>query len=404
MKTRTLTVRVAGPLAGYAEGFAAELRGRRYSEVSARKQLHLFSQLSRWLGQTGIGPAELTGLQVSRFLRARTEAAPTGPRTERALGAMVGYLRRLGAVPEPPIAIPDGPVEALLERYRRYLVRERGLVATTVARYQMVAGVFLNGVGSRGDELDLSGLTTATVTRFVLRQSQRLGAGSAKNMVTGLRSLLRFLHLQGLAPPLAAVVPGVAGWGVASLPRGMESEKVAALLASCDLTSTVGHRDHAMIMLLARLGLRGGEVAALELDDFDWRRGLVLIRGKGGRHDALPLPVDVGEAISSYITSARAQVQSRRLFLRVRAPLDVALTVNSVKEAVKQACRRAGLPPIGPHRLRHTAATGLLRSGASLTEVGQVLRHRGLRTTAIYAKVDRKALRELARPWPGAAA
>lgn len=336
METRTLTVRVTGPLAGYAEGFAAELQGRRYTEMSTRKQLHLFSQLSRWLERTGIEPAELTDSQVSSFLRTRMEAAPAGPRTERALGAMLGYLRRLGAVPEPQIAIQEGPVEALLERYRRYLVRERGLMATTVARYEGVAGLFLDGVGTTGDELDLSGLTTVTVTRFVLRQSQRLGVGSAKKMVTGLGSLLRFLHLEGMAPPLAAVVPRVAGWGVASLPRALEPEQVAALLASCDLSSTVGRRDHTMITLLARLGLRGREVAALELDDFDWRQGHVVIRGKGGRQDALPLPVDVGEAVSSYIKSARVQVQSRRLFLRVLAPLDVELTANSVKEAVKQ--------------------------------------------------------------------
>src|SRR3989442_3403242 len=211
MEARTLTVRMTGPLAGYAEGFAAELRSRRYAKTSTLQQLHLFSQLSRWLEQTGIEPAELTDPQVSSFLRGRMEAAPTGPRTERALGAMLAYLQRLGAAPELPIAIPEGPVEALLERYRRYLVRERGLMATTVARYVVVAALFFNGVGAAGDELDLSGLNTVTVTRFVLRQSQRLGVGSAKNMVTGLRSLLRFLHLEGVAAPLAAAVPGVAG-------------------------------------------------------------------------------------------------------------------------------------------------------------------------------------------------
>jgi site-specific recombinase XerD len=179
---------------------------------------------------------------------------------------------------------------------------------------------------------------------------------------------------------------------------------VVRLLDSCDLGTAVGRRDHAMLTLLVRLGLRAGEVAALELGDFDWRRGEVIIRGKGDRQEPLPLPVDVGEAVSSYLHDARPRVQCRRLFLRVRAPLDGELTASCVKEVVRQACRRAGLAPVGAHRLRHTAATELLRAGATLAEVGQVLRHRSLGTTAIYAKVDRTALRELARPWPGAPA
>jgi integrase/recombinase XerD len=400
MGVRTLSVRVTGPLACHAAGFAAELRDRRYTDISAWHQMRLFSQLSRWLEEACLEPEEFTGAQVNRFLSARRDAAPTGPRTERALAPMLGYLRRLRAVPEPVIAKPEGPVEILLERYRRHLIRERGLVVTTVVQYESVARLFLSG-HANANELDLTFLGAAEVTQFVLRESQRLGVGSAKLLVTGLRSLLRFLHVEGDAPALAQVVPGVAGWGGASLPRALDPMHVARLLDSCDLGTAVGRRDHAMLTLLVRLGLRAGEVTALELHDFDWRRGEVVIRGKGDRQEPLPLPVDVGEAVSSYVHDARPRVKCRRLFLRVRAPLDGELTSSCVKEVVRQACRRAGLAPVGAHRLRHGAATELLRAGASLAEVGQVLRHRSLGTTAIYAKVDRTALRELARPWPG---
>lgn len=202
--------------------------------------------------------------------------------------------------------------------------------------------------------------------------------------------------------PSPAAVPTVAGWRLDSLPRGLEAGRAAQLLDSCDLNSPVGRRDRAMMILLIRLGLRAGEVAALELDDFDWHRGEVVIRGKGDRRERLPLPVDVGEAVVAYVTSGRPKVPSRRLFMRVRAPIAPA-TKSSVQRAVRQACDRVGIPWCGTHRLRHTAATAMLRAGASLPEVGQVLRHRSIATTAIYAKVDRVGLRTLARPWPGSA-
>jgi site-specific recombinase XerD len=390
-------------LAGYAAGFTTELRARGYTEVSACHKLHLFAQLSLWLERMGLEPTELTDTEVCRFLRARRQAAPTGRWTERAAGPMLGYLRRLGVVPEPEVAPPEGPSEQLLERYRDYLVRERGLVATTVVRYLDVARSFLKG-RMRPEGLDLASLGGADVTGFVLRESRVLGSGSAKNMVSGLRSLLRFLYAQGESPALAEAVPTVAGWRGASLPRALDPTGVSRLLTSCDRRTRVGRRDHAVLTLLVRLGLRAGEVAALELDDVNWRRGELVVRGKGDRHERLPLPVDVGEAMSAYLLDGRPPGGRRRLFLRARAPFDVWLTPGGVKGIVSRACARAEVSPAGAHRLRHTAATELLRSGASLAEVAQVLRHRSLATSAIYAKVDRAALRELARPWPGGAA
>jgi integrase len=180
----------------------------------------------------------------------------------------------------------------------------------------------------------------------------------------------------------------------------LEPRIVARLLASCDRRRTVGRRDYAILLLLARLGLRAGEVAAIEVADVDWRQGEIMVRGKGTRRDVLPLPVDVGEALVSYLRR-RGPSDFTALFLKVNAPAG-RLDGDAVRGLVKDACDRAGVPRVGAHQLRHTAATGMLREGASLVEIAQVLRHREIKTTAIYAKVDRTRLRELAMPWPGA--
>ena len=219
-----------------------------------------------------------------------------------------------------------------------------------------------------------------------------------------LRSWLRFLYEEGLtANPLAAAVPGVAPWRTNSLPHALDHRAVTQLVHSCDRRTSTGRRDHAILLLLVRLGLRAGEVAALKLDDVDWRQGEIVIHGKADRRERLPLPIDVGEAVAGYLRWSRPRTGSRRLFLRVKAPI-VGLSGDGVTRVVHAACRRAGLQLVGAHRLRHTAATEMLRRGGGLVEIGQVLRHRSLLTTAIYAKVDSATLQGLARHWPGGAA
>ena len=289
-------------------------------------------------------------------------------------------------------------MDQLLEVYGRYLVAERGVTMGTVAGYQASVRPFLEQRVHAG-RLELESLVAADVTRFVLRACRRPEAGSAKHLVSALRSLLRYLHLEGKAPDLVAAVPGVAGWRGGSLPQGLEPGQVSRLLTSCDRDTVVGRRDYAMLRLLARLGLRRCEVARLELGDLDWERGEVVIRGKGDRQERLPLPTDVGEAVTDYLTRGRPRVECRRLFIRVHAPLN-GLSSGGVQDVVDHACARAGMARLGAHRLRHTLATELLRAGATLPDVGQILRHRSLSTTAIYAKVDRTALRDLAQPWP----
>jgi integrase/recombinase XerD len=249
--------------------------------------------------------------------------------------------------------------------------------------------------------LDLAGITAADVTGFVLSSCPGRAVGSAKLIVCALRSLLRWLHLTGQMPTsLASAVPPVAGWRLSGMPKGLEAGELRGLLASCDRRTRTGRRDYAVMLLLSRLGLRAGEVAGLGLDDIDWRRGELTIRGKGNRAERLPLPADVGAAIAAYLRRGRpATADGRNVFVRVHAP-HRALTTGGVTMIVFDTAQRAGLGKLHAHRLRHTAATAMLHAGSPLPEVGQVLRHRSMLTTAIYAKVDRNALAVLARPWP----
>lgn len=294
----------------------------------------------------------------------------------------------------------DGPVERVLAGYRRYLLSERGLSALTVAGYESRARLFL--AAREGlEDLGLDELTAADVSGFLARECPLLGVGSAKLLVAVVRSVLRYLHHEGLiAESLDWAVPSVRSVRDRSLPRGLEPAVVAALLASCDRRRTVGRRDYAILLLLVRLGLRANEVARIALEDVDWRAGEILVHGKGGHLDVLPLPVDVGEALVRYLQRRGPGPEGcRSLFVKATVPVG-SLSRHAVGAVVRDACLRAGLPRVGCHRLRHTAATGMLRAGASLEEIAQVLGHRERRTTAIYARVDRAALRALARPWP----
>jgi len=396
-------VQVWWPLLPYAEGLSTELAERGYTPRSVVNHLRLLAHLSRWLARQNLEPGELTLQRVEQFLAARRAAGYTCWLTPRGLSPLLSYLRGLGVVPDPPPRIASSPLEVLLSDYRGYLIRERGLVAGTMHNYETVARRFLSE-WAKGGELDLEGLVAADVTRFLQREFRDGHARGAKLLVTGMRSLLRYLHLEGrTARQLAPVVPATAGWRGSSLPRGLEPEQVARLLASCDRRTAVGSRDYAILVLLVRLGLRAQEVASLELEDIDWSGGEVVVRGKGRREERLPLPVDVGEALVDYLRHGRPSSQCWRLFVRAIAPHHE-VTNRAVGDVVRSACVRAGLPEVGAHRLRHTAATEMLRAGVPLPEVGQVLRHRSLSTTAIYAKVDEKQLRSLARPWPGGAA
>lgn len=389
-------IRIRGPLTTHVGGLWETLAAQGYTALSAVNVVRVMAHLSRWLERERLSPNELTVEPINRFLRHRRRAGYTGWRSERGLVPILAYLREQGAVPPVEPAAPGStpPVEALVDRYVEYLRTERALLETTVDLYHRVAVAFLTGHD------DVQGLTAADVTAFVLEASHTGSIGYTKLKVTALRSLLRYLHVRGeIAVELAAAVPAVAGWRLASLPKALSADEVKQLLACCDRRTHVGRRGYAVVLAMVRLGLRAGEVAALTLDDVDWTRGEIVICGKGRQLDRLPLPADVGAALAAYVRWSRPASSSRRLVLRVRAPHGP-LSSNGVKAIVNLAYARAGLVARGAHRLRHTAATEMLRQGASLSDIAQVLRHRHVDTTAIYAKVDRVALQALVQPWP----
>ena len=287
----------------------------------------------------------------------------------------------------------------VLAEFRMWLDRERGLSPESVRCYSSQAKAFLAAIGGPGD---VNSLNAAIITAFMVDHSRGRNTWSAKAMVTSLRAFLRFAHATGrTAVPLAGAVPAVASWRLSALLRGMPAAEIERLLAGCDQNTVSGLRDYAVLSLLARLGLRGAEAAGLQLDDIDWRAGEIAVTGKGSRTERLPLPAPAGEALAAWLTGGRPPCGSRAVFVTVRRPYRQ-LTGSSVRAAMGRACDRAGLERRGAHRLRHALATEMLRAGASLPEVGQVLRHRSLLSTAVYAKVDQDALRPLARPWPGA--
>jgi site-specific recombinase XerD len=362
------------------------------------------AHLSGWLEDHGLDCSELSASVVEAFVLDRRGAGHRDARSVRSLQPVLEYLREDAGIPQPARRPPTDPVEAVLVDYGRYLTRERGVVAATVRRSTDLVRPFLCAQRV-GDSLDLTALTAAEITAFMLARSRSSSPATVQNTGSALRSLLRFMHWNGMVDSwLVGAVPSAANWRLAGLPKYLAPEKVAVLLASCDPETGVGRRDAAILRLLARLGLRAGEVARLTLDDIDWRRGEITVRGKGNRHERLPLPAEVGEVVVTYLSGSRpTSATCREVFVGIRAP-HRALTRGAVTQTVARASRRCGLETVYAHRLRHSAATAMLHAGASLEEIGQVLRHQRAVTTANYAKVDYDGLRSLARPWPGVVA
>jgi site-specific recombinase XerD len=390
---------VGGRLAVHVESFRATLVERGYCERSAGRHVELLRHLGTWLQGEGLSTRELTAERVAEFLDERRRVGRRGVVTPFGMAPLLEYLDGLGII-APQSHSKSGGV---LDRYCDYLRSERGLVPQGVARYECVARLFVESVAVAG-AVGWSLLSAGDVTRFLLEQCRGRGGSSARNLAAALRSFLRFAQLDGLtAVGLAAAIPPVAGWRGRSLPVGLAPGQAQQLLDSCDRDRATGRRDLAILTVLLRLGLRAGEVARMRLEDINWRAGEIVVHGKNRRHERLPLPGDVGAAVAEYLHQDRPPTPSRAVFLRMISPRQQ-LTPTAVTAIVYAACDRAGVPRVGAHCLRHTAASQMLRAGASLDEVGQALRQRQLKTTAIYAKVDHGRLGSLARPWPGGAA
>jgi site-specific recombinase XerD len=355
--------------------------------------------VGRWMQERDVQPGDLSPALIAEFRNDRLAAGKRKIASVKSFEPLLGFLRQEGVIAEQPT--PDSPLERLLADYRSWLVAERGLAQATVIRYENLARRFLQ-LHSVGEGVDAGmTLTGAEVVTFLLRESQRVIVGSAKGRVAELRSLLRYLFVRGLTPRLlTTAVPPVAGWRETGIPKALPAGHVQRLLDNCDHRDPVQVRDYAILMLVARLGLRSIEVARLQLDDIDWRAGRIILRGKASREDGMPLPTEVGRALAEYLTDVRPQTPLRSVFISCKAPRR-AIRPDLVSDVTRRACDRAGLPRVGAHRLRHTLATEMLRRGVKLVDIGQVLRHRDLATTALYAKVDLATLRTIALPWPG---
>ncbi|MET7844737.1 tyrosine-type recombinase/integrase [Streptomyces sp. NPDC005356] len=397
-------VEVTGPLAPFADGFRIRLELLGYAREPQVVHLRLMTHLSCWLGERGLDGSALTAPLVAGFVADRRAGGHRTARSARSLRPLLEYLREASAAPQPVREKPADAVEVVLAEYASHLARERGLAAVTIERSTDLVRPFVRArvIGRR---VDLETLQCADVTAFMLARSRASSAATVQRTGTALRSFLRFVHLRGMTgSSLVGAVPTAANWKLSGLPKYLTWKQVDLLLASCDRATGIGQRDAAILTLLARLGLRASEVAALRLEDLGWQRGEITVRGKGNRYERLPLPVDVGEVLVAYLKSARLGADGvREVFVGTRAPHHP-MTRGAVTQLVARASSRCGLGTIYAHRLRHSAATGMLHAGASLEEIGQVLRHRNALTTAGYAKVDHEGLRALARPWPGEAA
>jgi site-specific recombinase XerD len=393
-----------GPLAGHIDQFAALLFEEGYSRVYARNKLWLLRDLSRWLDRHGLRASQLNEARLAEFARNRARRKRRlKPGGRPMLEKFLAHLRDAGVVTMRVPTLPRDAKSRLERSFVEYLVKERGVCAATVENYLHEISRFL-AHRCRRKSLSPFRIDAKTLNAFVLDRARQVGPRRAKLTVTALRSFCQFLRFRGdLTHDLSGAILTVPNWRLTLVPPSLTPNQVRRLLQQCDQQTATGQRNFTILLILARLGLRASEIMLMTLDDIDWEVGELLVRGKGTRHERLPLPQDVGEAIANYLRRWRPQCTTRRLFVCVKAPIRGFSTYEAVSSIVKRALSRAGLhpPKRGAHLLRFTLATNLLRRGGSLAEVAEILRHRHPDTTALYAKVDLHALRTVAPRWPG---
>ncbi len=399
--SRVTEVRIRGPLATIAEEFRTSLLAAGYTPLTSVNKLRAAGYLSQWLATNDLGLCDLTEERIQEYLRTRRAKGHTWEISRLALVPLLDLLAGRSMLPSPASSRPpDGGVDVVLAQFQRYLLQERGLVLSTADAYVFRARRFLQRQAPDGD---VRLLTATDVLDAIRAESAAVSVAATQYFVVAVRAFLRFCHMEGLTDAdLSAAALSITGRRHAPLPRGITRSDAGALLQSCDRRTAVGQRDHAVLTTLLRLGLRATELADLTLEDIDWRAAEIEVHGKGRRDERLPLPADVGEAIVGYLRKARPKTHLREVFLSTIAPVH-RLGRGAVSSIVRRACGRAGVAPVGAHRLRHTLACEMVSAGVPLPEIGQVLRHRGLTTTVVYARVGVAQLRTLAQPWPGEA-
>lgn len=395
-----------GPFATHIQAFARFQKAQGYTLYSIHRQVLLAAGFSHWLMQKRITLRHVRSDHLRQYLSHRARGVRCHNFDFACLKRLFDFLRGQGLIASEKIsACRLTPAEHIVQAYAQYLQEARALARATIINYVPFIRGFLKDRFGKGPAM-LSQLNARDIVRFVQRQATHLHQKRAKLLTCALRSFLRYARYRGdMKLDLAAAVPVVPNWSMPSIPRGIGMEQVRHLLASVNLCTAIGLRDYAILLLLARLGLRSSEIAFLDLEDIDWKTGRLNVRGKGGRRYELPLPQEVGKAIVAYLQHGRPHSTSRRVFLRTRPPICGFFGQSGIGSLVRHSIIRAGIisPTKGAHQFRHGLATQMLRHGASLTEIGEVLGHRNPETTKIYTKVDLTALRTLALPWPGGA-
>ena len=392
-----------GIFGSYIDAFATDLDGQGYARFTVRMAVEAVARIGYWFADHRLDAGDTSEATIAEFCRQDKFADATRHGSKAALRMLLEQLQLLGVVAPAVSETECSAAAQVTDRFARYLREERSLSEATVVNYCPEVTRFISGRFGTGS-IDLTKLCVADLHAFVSRHARNYSARRVQLMLTVLRSFLRFLFLHGEIPSrLDYHVPTAPSWKKTDPPRWLSAEDIERVIASCDRHSDIGQRDYAILVLLARLGLRAGEVVSLELEDIRWETGAISVCGKGQHRKRFPLPDDVGEALAAYLKNVRRRGDSRRVFLRAKAPYRGLGSSSTLDTIVRNALSRAGLdPPLkGAHLFRHSLATKMLRHGATLTEIGQILHHANPDTTSIYAKVDIDGLRALAMPWPG---
>lgn len=392
-----------GPLGRHIDAFVKHLSNEGYAVWTIKYSMRLLADFSTWMQQQPVVITDLAEQLVNTFFQQRYQTLRPHRDDRAILVKLLTYLRVTGIIVEPIKVVNNPAIDNMLQEFQQHLIDQRNLAPITIQTYLGTVEHFLMHYYAT-KPVKLNTLSVPEITGYMLQQAHHYSAAHTQLIASGLRNFFRFLLQQGVIKTnFAQCVLAPARRQLSTLPKFMKADDVERLLQSVDQETPTGRRNFAILQLLARLGLRSGEVALLTLDDINWNEGAITVGGKGGHKDQLPLPHEVGQAIANYLCDGRPNCSTRRVFVRLRAPLRGFFNGAAVGTIVYRALNRAGLHPAlkGAHLLRHSLATRLLREGASLTEIGELLRHRNLYTTQIYAKVDEIALRRLAPPWPG---
>jgi len=391
-----------GPLGKHLIEFDIWLSELGYARSTIKIKIRIVRHLNKWLHQQKLKLKDLNEKSIRRFLDHYNTCHKGNPRNFCLLRDFLDWLREQNIVANPTFVKRESKFDHILRDYTGYLKNERGIATATVKSYISAVERFLSKRFRRSEVL-LGDLRATDTTSFVFAQTKVYSLRHVQLITTALRSFFRYLRFHGdIKVDLAASVPTVADRSQAELPKYLSVKDVNKLLHHCDQTKPVGIRDYALLLFMARLGLRTREILKMTLDDINWGSGVVTVYGKGGYQEQLPIPKDVGQAIAMYLKKVRPKCDTRGLFVSTKAPVKE-LARSSICCIVRRACQRADLSPPhqGAHLLRHSLATRMLREGATMTEIAEILRHRSPATTEIYAKVDLNSLSELAVPWLG---